>query len=164
MDRHRLIHTRTKSKGLKRKRNDLESDCDDPNVSKPRTPTGLKQRSSTSSTVENKGEQQQESTKPINNTLTPDADGSKGKANIKQEIALNDSTSENQFENVNSIMDQDEVSLVNSAAEVEGRLQCPICPRTLSHRKILRLHIRSHLGKNLLHCKVMTIHTYVLFF
>lgn len=33
-------------------------------------------------------------------------------------------------------------------------MQCPICPRTLSQRKILRLHLRSHLGKNLKHCEI----------
>lgn len=49
---------------------------------------------------------------------------------------------------------EDEQHLIDTAKKVNGRLQCPICPRTLSHRKILRLHIRSHLGKNLLHCKI----------
>lgn len=55
---------------------------------------------------------------------------------------------------VNIAHNEDEQQLLNSAKEVNGRLQCPICPRTLSQRKILRLHIRSHIGKNLLHCTI----------
>lgn len=51
-------------------------------------------------------------------------------------------------------LDEEELELIRSAKLVNGRLQCPICPRTLSQRKILRLHIRAHVGKNLLHCKL----------
>lgn len=51
-------------------------------------------------------------------------------------------------------IDEEESRLLNAAKEVNGRLQCPICPKTLSQRKVLRLHIRSHVGKNLLHCKI----------
>lgn len=51
-------------------------------------------------------------------------------------------------------IDEEETQLLNSAKEVNGRLQCPICPKTLSQRKVLKLHIRSHVGKNLLHCKI----------
>ncbi|XP_031621230.1 zinc finger protein 420-like [Contarinia nasturtii] len=50
-------------------------------------------------------------------------------------------------------IDDEELQLINSAKEINGRLQCPICFKTLSHRKILKLHIRGHVGKNLLHCK-----------
>lgn len=55
-------------------------------------------------------------------------------------------------------LDEEELELMRAAKEVDGpsgtRLQCPICPRTLSQRKVLRLHIRAHVGKNLLHCKI----------
>lgn len=125
-----MIHTRTtKSKGLKRKRSAIESDGDDTNASKPRIPTEVKRGS-------------------VSTALEPDANVTQGNSNIKQE---------NQSENAgfNAAMDQDELSLVNSAAQVSGgRLQCPICPRTISNKKVLRLHIRSHLGKNLMHCKI----------
>lgn len=57
-------------------------------------------------------------------------------------------------ETVSIPIDEEESQLLNSAKEINGRLQCPLCPKTLSQRKILKLHIRSHVGKNLLHCKI----------
>lgn len=51
-------------------------------------------------------------------------------------------------------LEEDETQLLNAAKEVNNRLQCPICPKTLSQRKILKLHIRNHIGKNLQHCKI----------
>lgn len=51
-------------------------------------------------------------------------------------------------------IDEEESKLIKAAKEVNGRLQCPVCLKTLSQLKILKLHIRSHVGKNLLHCKL----------
>lgn len=65
-------------------------------------------------------------------------------------VKLNKESYEEKLKEIVSI--DDELRLVNAAKELNGRLQCPICPKTLSQRKILKLHIRAHVGKNLLHC------------
>lgn len=54
----------------------------------------------------------------------------------------------------NTAFDLEEIEMMKNAKEVNGRLQCLMCPRTLSNSKLLRLHIRSHIGKNLLHCQI----------
>ncbi|XP_055309178.1 zinc finger protein 600-like isoform X2 [Sitodiplosis mosellana] len=72
-----------------------------------------------------------------------------------EQISTHDAVSEEKHEEKLSIhIDEEESQLLNAAKEVNGRLQCPICPKTLSQRKILKLHIRRHVGKNLLHCKI----------
>lgn len=50
--------------------------------------------------------------------------------------------------------DEEELRLLNSAKQVDGRYECPLCSRTLAQRKILKLHIRAHVGRNLLRCRV----------
>lgn len=60
----------------------------------------------------------------------------------------------NTHESQNITNDEEELQLMKAAKEIDGRLECPICFRTLSQRKILKLHIRSHVGKNLMHCTV----------
>lgn len=144
MDRHRLIHTRKNSKGTKRKRAN-ESDCDESSEPKKRKRNDAKCSSTKSTSKEETTNNVANASTTIENT------------DIKQEKPANDSTSDAQSANTSFVPagDEDELSLVKSAVQVDGgRLQCPICPRTLSHRKILRLHIRSHLGKNLSHCKI----------
>lgn len=146
------MHTRKSSKGTKRKRT-IESDCDE--SSEPKNPkrTDAKRASTKSTSLEKK--RKEESTKSTNSVT--DASTAIENTNIKREKPANDSTSNNPSANTRFVPggDEDELSLVNSAEMLHGgRLQCPICPRTLSHRKILRLHIRSHLGKNLSHCKI----------
>lgn len=124
VDRHRVVH----SKPNKRKPSD-----------KKRTNTKL------IAVKSNRVEKTRKSTNNFTNTSITIEN-----ANIKQENSISHNN-----QSANTTNDQDELSLLNSAAQVSGgRLQCPICPRTLSHRKILRLHIRSHLGLNLSHCKV----------
>lgn len=72
--------------------------------------------------------------------------------NIKPDIDL--IVLEKLEENKSIPIDEEESKLLNSAQEVNGRLQCPLCPKTLSQRRILKLHIRSHVGRNLHRCSI----------
>lgn len=148
LDRHRLTHTRDKSKGLKQNRIANASSCVEGNESKHLNQAESKGRSTNSL---------EEPTKPTCQTMDTKAEANttKENANIKQENSIDDGGNASRNITVNLAADQDEQALVSSAVQLSGgRLQCPICPRTLSHRKILRLHIRSHIGLNLLHCKI----------
>lgn len=51
-------------------------------------------------------------------------------------------------------LDEEELKLLKSAKEVNGRFECPICSKTLARQNILVLHIRTHVGKNLFRCQV----------
>lgn len=84
-------------------------------------------------------------------------DGNKAYIPKTIENASNDNSNQEILNTVQThsvALDEEELELIRSAKLVNGRLQCPICPRTLSQRKVLRLHIRAHVGKNLLHCKL----------
>lgn len=86
-----------------------------------------------------------------------DTDGNKADIPKSIENANNDNSNQELLNSVQThsvALDEEELELIRSAKLVDGRLQCPICPRTLSQRKVLRLHIRAHVGKNLLHCKL----------
>lgn len=141
MDRHLIVHSRKGSKTTKRKR--------------PTELSGDKKRACIKSIAAERS-RTEDATKPTADAASTTIENT----NIKQEKpTANDSTTDHQHSANSSVApdfgDQDELTLVKSATQVSGgRIQCPICPRTLSHRKILRLHIRSHLGKNLSHCKI----------
>lgn len=49
---------------------------------------------------------------------------------------------------------EEELRLLSDAKEIEGKHQCPLCFKILSDRKILKFHIRSHVGVNLKHCSI----------
>lgn len=68
------------------------------------------------------------------------------------EISVENTDEEKNTDNDN---DDKELKLINSAKEIDGRLQCPVCDKTLSHRRILRLHLRAlHLRTNLFFCQI----------
>lgn len=138
LDRHLAVHMRKGSKAIKRKRATEFSGDKKRACKKPAALESSHPGDSANSVAE-----------------VADANTTIGNTTIKQEKPANDNE---QLPNANAaadVGDQDEMNLVKSAVQVSGgRIQCPICPRTLSHRKILRLHIRSHLGKNLSHCKI----------
>lgn len=148
LDRHQKVHAAKKSR--KRKQTEVGSDADEPMAKTAKKDDNQR--------VKCKTEKHSEcSENGIDNSLLNTNEEIKlealevfdGKQNNK-----NDDTSSNVNQSHSIAYDDDEQKLVNSAKQVNGRLQCPICPRTLSQRKILKLHIRSHLGKNLLYCKI----------
>lgn len=42
--------------------------------------------------------------------------------------------------------DAEELRLYNDSKEIDGRFQCVLCKKILSNSKILKLHIRAHVG------------------
>lgn len=78
----------------------------------------------------------------------------KNEIQLKKEKATDSTKVERHKTVVNAKSLEEEERILKTAKKTNGRIQCPICPRTLSHRKILKFHIRSHLGKNLVYCEI----------
>lgn len=152
LDRHKKVHS---AKSDKKKPTRADPSSSNVNEPKLKSLNAEKCPSVNAPQMEYKSEEQRESSEnDTGESFVPGYQPMKMEEEMDgtNEICVDKSAILNK--NQNNTCDGDEQQLVNSAKMMNGRLQCPICPRTLSQRKILRLHIRSHLGKNLLHCKI----------
>lgn len=70
---------------------------------------------------------------------------------LKKPIRIESSESEGP---IRIPLDEEELKWVKKAKKIDsGRWQCPLCPKTLV-QKVIRIHIRKHVGRNLVRCRV----------
>lgn len=80
-----------------------------------------------------------------------DYDQDRDKSSLEKPIRIQSNDTERP---IRIPLDEEELKWVKKAKQIEGdRWQCPLCPKTVV-RKVIRIHIRKHVGRHLIQCRV----------